>query len=384
MTTYANFTGAEGQSLAAIHNRAATTVSPTVTKTTIYAADGTWNYSHHASVTWFKGYFYVMWSNGLVDEGGAGQRIIIRRSADFVTWSPNAIIGPIPGYNSQRVATAVGFYSPNANTLNAYYCVYEWAADALQNGQSRPPDGDHSIYFLKTYVITTTDGVSWSGPRELEPSIMPNEAPRKLANGRLIMPGHATFPYTDDPNGLGGFKTTGIYLAPGEITTDSASTLFATAAEEQWGPGVYLCEGSFFQKSDGMVVMFLRSATNRLWVTASKDNGATWMRPLRSDFTDDSAKFQFGAVGDGRFFYIGNPASNGQRNPLVFALSANGTAFDKWVTVDNTPVTMKYPGVGKGPGYGYPNLLIRNGTVYVVCSVCKEDVNVYSFALPAV
>jgi acetylornithine deacetylase/succinyl-diaminopimelate desuccinylase-like protein len=42
--------------------------------------------------------------------------------------------------------------------------------------------------------------------------VNPNHGPQRIASGRLILAGNISFPYTDDPTGLAGWRMTGIYL----------------------------------------------------------------------------------------------------------------------------------------------------------------------------
>ena len=51
----------------------------------VYRAHSSWTYSHHFHITFFSGRFYVMHSNGWIDEDDVGQRVLISSSADFDT-----------------------------------------------------------------------------------------------------------------------------------------------------------------------------------------------------------------------------------------------------------------------------------------------------------
>ena len=41
----------------------------------LYQPDREWTYSHHASITFHKGRFYAIWSNGYEHEDYPGQRV---------------------------------------------------------------------------------------------------------------------------------------------------------------------------------------------------------------------------------------------------------------------------------------------------------------------
>jgi hypothetical protein len=55
-----------------------------VERTLIYQPSTEWAYSHHQSITFFKGRFHAIWSNGRKDEDAPGQRVLTASSADFL------------------------------------------------------------------------------------------------------------------------------------------------------------------------------------------------------------------------------------------------------------------------------------------------------------
>ena len=60
---------------------------PKVESVLIYQPTTEWTYSHHASLTFFKGRYYAIWSNGHKDEDAPGQRVLMASSADFTHWT---------------------------------------------------------------------------------------------------------------------------------------------------------------------------------------------------------------------------------------------------------------------------------------------------------
>jgi len=130
--------------------------------------------------------------------------------------------------------------------------------------------------------------------------------------------------------------------------------------------------------------MLLRNAAKlnarRLWLTESRDNGATWSPPVETDFSDTNAKFHFGRLPDGRFYYIGNPVGGG-RTPLALSLSRDGVRFDRHFILGDTHYESRRKGRWKGGEYGYPHSLIHDGHLYVIVSRQKEAVEVLRVAL---
>jgi hypothetical protein len=60
---------------------------PKVESVLIYQPSTEWTYSHHQSITFFKGRFYAIWSNGRQDEDAPGQRVLMATSANFQHWT---------------------------------------------------------------------------------------------------------------------------------------------------------------------------------------------------------------------------------------------------------------------------------------------------------
>jgi hypothetical protein len=219
--------------------------------------------------------------------------------------------------------------------------------------------------------------------REVGVPVNPNHGPQRTASGRLIIAGNISFPYTDDPGGLVGWHMTGIYPPKMAATIKDDPAAFWEVAKRQ-GWNAALCEGSFYQTDDGVLHMPLRSTgkqfRHRLWLTESRDNGATWSTPVETDFSDTDAKFHFGRLPDGRFYYVGNPIGAG-RTPLVLSLSRDAVTFDEHFILGDTHYEQRRRGRWKGGEYGYPHSLIRDGCLYVIVSRQKEAVEVLRVAL---
>jgi hypothetical protein len=340
---------------------------PKVEGAFLYRPETEWTYSHHASLTFFQGRFFAIWSNGRRDEDAPGQRVLWSTSPDFKRWStPRPLVDSMKDSNGvERVLTAGGFYQ-HAGTLVAYFGNY----------------GPHKET-TRLQAVTTTDGVNWSAVRDLGIPVNPNHPPQRTASGRLIICGNISFPWTDDPSGLAGWHMTGIYPASMAATIKDDPASFWEVAEQQ-GWRAALCEGSFYQTDDGVLHSLLRNTgqqfRHRLWLTESRDDGATWSAPVETDFSDTDAKFHFGRLPDGRFYYVGNPVGTG-RTPLALSLSRDGVRFDQHFILGEERYAQRQPGRWKGGEYGYPHTLIHDGHLCVIVSRQKEAVQVLRVAL---
>lgn len=337
-------------------------VRPAVDTVRVYQPHTDWTYSHHPHLTFFRGRFFAIWSNGRRDEDAPGQRILISTATDFGEWSaPRPLVDAMTDTNGgERVLTAAGFHQYQG-TLVAYFANYGPAKETT-----------HLL------AVTTTNGMDWSPPQPVGLPVCPNFGPLAVRGGRLILSGHIAFPYTDDPAGLAGWQMAGLYpKAVAATITDDPASFWGVAQTNGWGAAV--CEGSAFQTDDGVIHVPLRSTgsqfRHRLWLTESRDNGVSYSAPVETEFSDTNAKFQFGRLPDGRFFYVGNPVGAG-RTPLVLALSRDGVNFDRNFILGERRYAMAQPGRSKGGEYGYPNVLLHDGWLHVIVSRQKEGIEV--------
>ena len=335
----------------------------------IYEPTQEWTYSHHPHLAYFKGRFFAIWSNGRRDEDAPGQRILLSTSEDFTNWSaPKPLVDSLPGKATQELVLTAGGFHQHEGVLVTFFAKYE--ADDTDTG---------------LLAVTTTDGDTWSDIRALGIPVCPNHGPQRTKSGRLILAGHTSFPYTDDPTGLSGWKMTGIYPKETENYSDDPASIWRVREKTGW-PAT-LCEGSYYQTSDDVLHMLLRSTgegyRGRLWLTESEDDGENWSPPVETAFTDNNTKFHFGQLPDGRFYYVGcpDPKPGSNRSPLVLSLSKNGYAFDEHFVIADEPFARKAEGRYKGGEYGYPHTLIHDGSLYVIDSRQKEAVEVIRVSL---
>lgn len=317
-----------------------------------------------------------MWSNGHNDEDAPGQRVLLAHTNDFVNWSdPIVLFGQRAPTNTPvfdgSVMTAGGFHV-HEDSLIAYAGCFEYSGDSLSDGKRPTADTGHTD--TRLLVRTSENAHDWSAIENLELPFIPNHGPQATASGRLILSGGITFPYTDDPRGLSGWTTTGI--VPGEYIVDDSGNF--QPIQEQMGWDGMPCEGSFYQTDDGHLHMLLRTGTGRLWVTESLDDGLSWSAPSKTTFTDNSTKFHFGRLPDGRFYHVGNPDPQPEfhRSPLVLSLSTDGVTFDNPHILADEPYFQQYEGLHKVGQYGYPHTLIHNDYLYVIFSRKKEAIEI--------
>lgn len=332
------------------------------------------SYCHHAYITHFKDRFFAMWSCGIEHEDSPYQWIMISDSPDAVTWSePRRLVSPCQVGDEREVLTAGGFYV-FGSVLYAYFGCYGYVWD--ENGVASHTN-------TRLLYMTSKDGFNFSEAKLMNMRVVPNQPPRPTRTGRLILSSNISFPYSDDPCGVGNYTVCGIYgdtFGDGEVIDDSHS-IVAVTAHRKWSAPL-ICEGAFFETDDGTLHMLLRSNENILWCTESRDNGESWCEPFKTGFSDDGTKFDCGRLPDGRFYVVSNAVpKNNARNPLVLSISEDGELFDSRYIIRDEQYDMRFEGGCKIGLYAYPNTLIKDGYMYVIYSKQKEAVEVTRIAL---
>lgn len=335
-----------------------------VEKAFVFKPSHEWAYNHHPHIAVAAGQLVVIWSNGRVGEDELGQRVLYSTSSDFAHWStPEVLAEPS---RATDVLTAGGLYAGGGG-LVAYFSSF---TEDYTN--------------TRLFATTTLTGVKWSAPTDIDLPITPNREPTLTSTGRLIMTGNFTFPYTDDPDGLNSWRYTS--LAPGLGERQDNRSTFAGVSKHLHLP-VNVCEGSFFETDNHQIHMILRSTgphwDGRLWEATSLDNGETWDRPKETDFSDNDAKFHFGRLPDGRYFYVGNPDPHPHhaRRRLVVSLSNDGIHFDRHYLVCDDVYNRQAPGLGKTGQLGYPDVVIDGDKMVIVVSRMKESIEAFRISL---
>lgn len=330
--------------------------------TMLYEARVGASFSHHSGLAVFQDHLYCSWSGGKEMEDGAGQVVYYRRTADGRHWSPLQVLARPEG-NDRLVAA--GFLVVG-EMLVAYH--------------TRVPDyPTHNLRHPGTalFAMTSQDGLHWSEPRRMAAGFF-IEGPLRLPSGRLVMGGENTgtfdehkvrmrMLFTDAPDGLSGWSVADIHP---ELAVPDGLRIFDYT------------EPCPFLRADGVVVTPFRNYSGTLYASTSRDEGASWSAPIRTNFPDSMARFSTGVLPDGRVWILNNPGPRRMnRQLLTLSLSDDGRVFDRAWLLRSEPTAMRFPGEAKGNGWQYPCARVWKNRLWISYSINKEDVAISNIPL---
>ncbi len=339
----------------------------------VYDYNPDWSFNHGAYINYFNGKFYAFWQHGRIHEDACGQHIVYATSTDGMNWSEAKDFIPVKvdRYGNEMLSSPLGTYVADGKLI-VYVTEFGYDPNELKNS----PDPTHPVNAdsakkinRKLYVKYTTDGKNWvdgndvaSGGGNRDPKLIPGL-------DRLFWAGFNSLAYSDDLTGLTNWVQAGPTLAQ------------IKDAEKRGGDSLFLTEAATYKSADNVIHLLMRSNTQYLWVTSSRDNGETWGDIYRSNFTDDCQKFDFLHLPNGKILYIGTPGYTGYnfRMPLVAAVSDDGYTFDKQYIIGNTPYQPKKTNTTKLGNYSYPSAMIKGEYVYVIYAKQKEIIEVSRF-----
>ena len=315
----------------------------------------TGSYNHHSQIAKFNGDYFFAWSNGLVDEEAAGQRILISSSHDARHWSDPVVVAG----DKRDTVVAHNCVAMKA-TEDKLYVVgmsEDTTIDAALVGMRRV---DPESYRLTVYV--SSDGARWENAFTFGGDLRwIFEAPRPTADGHLIC--------------VAAIKSgAGILRWHGD---DLCTQPEIIPVPQPFGAVFPYGEGSWYQTGDGTIVVFWRDEGQscRLWVNTSSDNATTFSEPMISDIPDSMSRNYAGRLADGRYFLCNNASPTLlNRMHLMLMLSDDGYKFNKVYMLADDPTAQRLAGLLKEDGYQYPCCLVDGDRLLVAYSVNKEDI----------
>ena len=316
------------------------------------------SYNHQAQLARFNGRYYYAFTNSARDEFGPGQRTMVAESEDARGWRPPVCVAP-GDVEAGIFHETAGLYA-DAERMVLYVMTKHRTGGKEVHTPQMLRYIDPGVR-IDAYV--TDDGRGWTcrpGLVEAEDAWM-FEAPRLTHAGMLLV--------------AGSLDGTPVAFRWQPETPDSEPEIVHMPKPDA-SASLFDGEGSWYQLDSGEIIMFWRDggASERLYVTSSDDGGATWAKPLISDFPDSMSRVYAGRLSDGRFFLIGNSfAELLNRKHLMLTLSDDGLKFNRTFRLLDDPTAQRAFGLLKCDGYQYPFALVEEDRLIVGYSVNKED-----------
>jgi hypothetical protein len=306
--------------------------------------DGVTGFNMHPYIAAFQGKLWAMWSCNRIRDLQAGQYVRYATSMDGVTWSESAVLAPAEEKANFR-SFARGFWVRGPDELIALVARDEAVRPLFGPG-------------LELRGFRWDQG--WQAPFLVSKDTINNFAPALLPNGEWMMTRR------DHKMRIG--MLAGGRREPGEWNAIDIP---------KPADGAALDEPVWWTLPDGVLTAAFRdgSKSRRLYRSFSRDNGKSWIAPVRTDFPDAEAKFNVLRLSNGMYAMASNPNTNGKRNVLCLSLSADGKVFTRMAVLRDAPTTYRYAGKDPGyAGYHYPQLLEHGGFLYVIHSENMEDI----------
>lgn len=141
-------------------------------------------------------------------------------------------------------------------------------------------------------------------------------------------------------------------------------------------------EPTWYRSPDGVTHMLIRdnNFSKRILRSVSRDGGNTWTKPVYTNYPDARSKHFTGILGNKRFYLINNPNADA-RYPLVISTSSDGWIFENPKVIRDAPPEA-YRSRERGRfGYQYPHAVERNGSLWVIYSSAKRDIEITELPL---
>lgn len=201
-------------------------------------------------------------------------------------------------------------------------------------------------------MTSTDDGRSWSKPRRLPDGILGpiKNKPIELADGTWLSPSSTE-------------KEGNLWALHFERSSDAGKTWQATPPVVS-PEGIDAIQPSILFHKDGQLQTVARTREGVLAASWSKDQGKSWSPLSAIDLPNPNSGTDAVTLADGRQLVVYNHSAHsharsgkGLRYPINVAISDDGVAWRKVLTLESAPL---------GTGYAYPAVIqARDGRVHI-------------------
>jgi len=228
------------------------------------------------------GRLIFIYRNGDWDHGGFSTEVYYRQSEDEgKTWSEEKLLVDTPGKVAQSFATI----SPVTGEVIVFYINRE---QGIYCARSQKDWTEWSFQKMETEDKAPINTIGYGNSLWV----------KKGESMRVICGFHV-----NDQTGAGAF-----YSDDDGITWKSSKrSLVPNSIPNIWQTGAV--EPSFAELSNGDILMFLRNSNFNIWKSISKDKGASWSKPIKTDlYCGDNSWISLKGLKNGDLLLVWNNA----------------------------------------------------------------------------
>lgn len=306
----------------------------------------------HSYLAFYEGRYFSIWSQSAVGEEDPDQHLVYATSRDGRQWSAPQVLAADPdGPDGPARWIARGLFILNGR-LTALGARIE-SADYGKRGKSAVWKALRLMYF------------QWQKGRWEDKGVFAedcmNNFPPELLGERLAM--------------ICRDRNMDVSVA---LLRDGPGFDWQRVPLTGAPPFDRMDEPTWYQDPDGAIHMIIRdnNRSRKLIRTLSRDGGRTWEGPVLTDYPDATSKNFTGKLSNGWYYLINNPNPAG-RDPLTISFSSDGWVFAKPLAIRRGAPARRVAGRAKGSGsLQYPHAIEHNGSLWVIYSVNKEDIEI--------
>ena len=312
--------------------------------------------NQHNYLTYFRGQFWCMWSDGPGIEDRAGQRVKYATSADGLGWGEPRFLTPVP--------PGSGPDSPYFNTRDARGFRYIARGFWQRGGEllALAALDEAGGYFGKSLALRAfrlnPAGASWDDAGVIHEDAINNFPPMMLPTGNWMMSRR-----THD------YQKSGVqFLIGGAEKIDAWESVAVPGSNA----GLTAEEPDWWVLPDHRLIAVFRDnrRSGFIFRALSADNGHTWSQPEQTNFPAACSKMCGLRLTDGRYVLVSNPNPKA-RDPLVISISDNGEVFTRMLYL-----------VG-GRQADYPHAIEHDGCLLIAFSGAKASVEILKLQIKA-
>ncbi len=319
--------------------------------------EGQSQFNLHSYLAYFDKKFWAMWSSSRIREEDPDQSLRYATSVDGHHWSEARPLADDPdGPDGPARWIARGLFVVDGK-LNALGALVE-SADYSKRGRD-------VVWKDLRLMRFEWDGKKWQPRGVLADDCMNNFPPGRVG-GLWMMPCRDS--------------RMNVYMAASRTLDPSGWKRTPVASEP---PFHRMDEPSWYEAPDGTVHLIIRdNAKSGFLIRAvSRDCGKSWEMPVLTNYPDATSKNFAGRLSSGVLFLINNPNQK-QRDPLAISFSKDGWLFGNPVAVRRQAAPSRYGRQNRTTGsFQYPHAIEQNGSIWVIYSTNKEDIEVSELPL---